>query len=172
MARAKSSQPDPLPIDSPNRRRLPILLRRAWYGLNQTFRRRIAHLGVTPDQFTAMRTILEGGDEGVFQSALTLQMASDPNTIASLLERMSKAGMIERHVHEKDRRAYRIRMLPNGLEKYEEARVNAVALQQELLVGVPEADRERFLEMLATVADTCHELARTEQKRTKGSSGT
>ena len=167
MARAKSSQPDPLPIDSPNRRRLPILLRRAWYGLNQTFRRRIAHLGVTPDQFTAMRTILEGGDEGVFQSALTLQMASDPNTIASLLERMSKAGLIERQVHEKDRRAYRIRMRAAGQEKYEAARVIALELQQELLVGVPAADREKFLEMLATVADTCHELARTEQKRAK-----
>ena len=165
MARAKSSQPDPLPIDSPNRRRLPILLRRAWYGLNQTFRRRIAHLGVTPDQFTAMRTILEGGDEGVFQSALTLQMASDPNTIASLLERMSKAGLIERQVHEMDRRAYRIRMRAAGQEKYEAARVIALELQHELLIGVPEADREKFLEMLATVADTCHELARTEQKR-------
>lgn len=167
MARAKSSQPDPLPIDSPNRRRLPILLRRAWYGLNQTFRRRIAHLGVTPDQFTAMRTILEGGDEGVFQSALTLQMASDPNTIASLLERMSKAGLIERQVHEKDRRAYRILMRAAGLEKYEAARVIALELQHELLIGVPEADREKFLEMLAIVADTCHELARTEQKRAK-----
>ena len=168
MPRAKSSQPDPLPIDSPNRRRLPILLRRAWYGLNQTFRRRIAHLGVTPDQFTAMRTILEGGDEGVFQSALTLQMASDPNTIASLLERMSKAGLIERQVHEMDRRAYRIRMRAAGQEKYEAARVIALELQHELLIGVPEADREKFLEMLATVADTCHELARTEQKRPRG----
>ena len=168
MARAKSSQPDPLPIDSPNRRRLPILLRRAWYGLNQTFRRRIAHLGVTPDQFTAMRTILEGGGEGVFQSALTLQMASDPNTIASLLERMSKAGLIERQVHEMDRRAYRIRMRAAGQEKYEAARVIALELQHELLIGVPEADREKFLEMLATVADTCHELARTEQKRPRG----
>ena len=165
MPRAKSSQPDPLPIDSPNRRRLPILLRRAWYGLNQTFRRRISHLGVTPDQFTAMRTILEGGDEGVFQRALTLQMASDPNTIASLLERMSKAGLIERQVHEMDRRAYRIRMRAAGQEKYEAARVIALELQHELLIGVPEADREKFLEMLATVADTCHELARTEQKR-------
>lgn len=167
MPRAKLSDPDPLPIDSPNRRRLPILLRRAWYGLNQTFRRRIAHLGVTPDQFTAMRTILEGGQEGVFQSELTVRMASDPNTIASLLERMVKAGLIERRVHEKDRRAYRIRLLPAGVEKYEAARIIAVALQQEILGALPEADRERFFEMLAAVADSCHELARMEQKRGK-----
>jgi hypothetical protein len=54
----KNSKPDSLPVDAPERRRLPILLRRAWYGLNQAFRRRIAKTGVTPDQFTAMRTLL------------------------------------------------------------------------------------------------------------------
>ncbi len=31
---------DDLPIDAPERKRLPLLLRRAWYGLNQAFRRR------------------------------------------------------------------------------------------------------------------------------------
>src|ERR1041385_2782519 len=101
---------DSLPIDAPGRRRLPILLRHAWYGLNQAFRRRIAHLGVTPDQFTVMRTLLEGDPEGLVQSELVRLMASDPNTIASLLERMEKAGLIERRTHEKDRRANRIQL--------------------------------------------------------------
>ncbi len=165
MPRQKSSAS--LPIDSPNRRRLPILLRRAWYGLNQTFRRRIAHLGVTPDQFTAMRTILEGGEGGLLQSDLTRRMASDPNTIASLLERMAKAGLIERRVDEKDRRAYRISLKASAMEKYEAARTIAVALQTELLGHLPESDREHFLETLATLADSCHELAHAAQKHAK-----
>src|SRR6516225_6672133 len=93
-----------LPIDSPERRRLPLLLRRAWYGLNQAFRCRIAHLGVTPDQFTVMRTLLE--NEGITQRRLTELMSSDPNTVASLLERMEKAGLVQRQAHEKDRRAH------------------------------------------------------------------
>src|SRR5262245_3477920 len=70
-----------VPIDSPERRRLPPLLRRAWYGLNQAFRRRIAALGLTPDQFTVLRTLLESG--GITQSELTHAMTSDPNTVAS-----------------------------------------------------------------------------------------
>src|ERR1051325_4501966 len=94
-----------LPIDAPERRRLPLLLRRAWYGLNQAFRRRIAHLGITPDQFTVMRTLLE--NEGIRQRELTELMSSDPNTVASLLERMEKAGLIERQAHEQDRRGHR-----------------------------------------------------------------
>src|SRR5205809_4821658 len=106
-----------LPVDSPERRRLPPALRRAWYGLNQAFRRRIAHLGLTPDQFTIMRTLLE--NEGITQSELTELMSSDPNTVASLLERMARAGLVERRAHEKDRRANCLRLKARGKRKYE-----------------------------------------------------
>src|SRR5437867_3054341 len=95
----RTAAPVALPIDSPDRRRLPPLLRRAWYGLNQAFRRRIAHLGITPDQFTVMRTLLE--NEGITQRELTHLMTSDPNTVASLLNRMEKLGLVERQTHEK-----------------------------------------------------------------------
>src|SRR5437764_7909201 len=109
MAAAKASTIlGNLPIDSPGRRRLPPLLRRAWYGMNQAFRRRIAHLGLTPDQFTVLRTLLEADARGMTQRELTHLMTSDPNTVASLLERMESAGFIERKPHEKERRAHRI----------------------------------------------------------------
>lgn len=142
-------------IDSPGRRRLPPLLRRAWYGLNQAFRRRVAHTQVTPDQFTVLRTLLECDPKGVTQRELTQLMSSDPNTVASLLERMDEAGWVERKVHEEDRRAHRIRLLAAGRKKFSEARAVAVQLQGEVLAGLSEERRERFLEDLAMVADAC-----------------
>ncbi|HKS35697.1 MAG TPA: MarR family transcriptional regulator [Verrucomicrobiae bacterium] len=152
-------------MDSPERRRLPILLRHAWYGLNQAFRRRIAHLEVTPDQFTVMRTLLEAGE--ITQRELTELMSSDPNTVASLLERMARAGLIERKPHEKDRRAHRLHLLPSGRRKYQEAREIALALQTEVLESLPESRREEFLEHLALVADGCRVAADKSPKRTK-----
>lgn len=137
-------------------------MRRAWYGLNQAFRRRIAHLGVTPDQFTVMRTLLEGDPKGMTQRQLTVAMSSDPNTVASLLERMGKAGLIERKEHEQDRRAHRIRLLPLGRKKYSEARELAVALQTDILSVLPAQERERFLENLNQVADACRQAAETD----------
>jgi DNA-binding MarR family transcriptional regulator len=148
---------EPLPVDAPSRRRLPILLRHAWYGLNQAFRRRIAHLGITPDQFTVMRTLLESG--GITQSELTEQMSSDPNTVASLLERMEKSGLLERRAHEKDRRAHRLDLQADGKRKYQKAREIAITLQTEVLGVLPEDQREVFLEHLALVADVCREAA-------------
>jgi DNA-binding MarR family transcriptional regulator len=149
----------PLPIDSPERRRLPPLMRRAWYGLNQAFRRRIAHTESTPDQFTVLRTLLEGDPMGITQSELTRVMTSDPNTVASLLERMQRAGWIERQPHESDRRAHRIRLLAAGRNKYQQVRKIAIALQTEVLSALPEHEREHFLEQLASVADACRKAA-------------
>src|SRR5262245_252205 len=132
----KLTGPEATPIDAPERRRLPVLLRRAWFSLNQAFRRRIAHLEITPDQFTVMRIVLEA--EGLTQRELTSRMSSDPNTVASLMNRMEKLGLIERRRHEKDRRAMRVRLKPTGKSKYFEAREVAVALQTEILATLPE----------------------------------
>ena len=154
-----------LPIDSPERRRLPLLLRRAWYGLNQAFRRRIAHLGVTPDQFTVMRTLLE--NEGITQRRLTELMSSDPNTVASLLERMEKAGFVERQAHEKDRRAHWLRLRPRARRRYEAAREIAVSMQAEVLNALPVEEREKFLEELDAVARACRVAAEKSPKTPK-----
>jgi DNA-binding MarR family transcriptional regulator len=152
------------PLDSPGRRRLPLLLRRAWYGLNQAFRRRITHLGITPDQFTVMRTLIE--NDGITQRELTQLISSDPNTVASLVNRMARAGLIERQTHEADRRANRLRLKPRGKSKYTRAREIAVALQAEVLVAIPSSRREQFLKDLDEVADTCRSAAGISRRDT------
>ncbi|TAL05764.1 MAG: MarR family transcriptional regulator [Verrucomicrobia bacterium] len=147
------------PIDSPDRRRLPPLLRRAWYGLNQAFRRRIAHLEITPDQFTVMRTLTE--HDGITQRELTHLISSDPNTVVALLNRMEQAGLIERETHERDRRANRLRLKARGNAKYEKARSLALGLQAEVLAAVPETRREQFLRDLDHLAAACRAATRS-----------
>jgi DNA-binding MarR family transcriptional regulator len=156
---------DSLPHPAPERRRLPLLLRRAWYGLNQTFRRRIAHSGVTPDQFTVLRTLHESDPKGITQRELGVLMTSDPNTIASLLERMETARWLERKPHEQDRRAHRICLLPSGVDKFLEVRQIALELQSEVLSVLPENKKEEFLEQLAEVAEACRNSSVKERAR-------
>ena len=142
---------------------MPPLLRRAWYGLNQAFRRRIAHLAITPDQFTVLRTLLEHA--GATQRQLTGLISSDPNTVASLLERMERAGLVERRSHETDRRANRLHVLSSGKRKYQQAREIAVELQSEALSVLPESDRETFLAHLDRVAAACSVAADCSPKK-------
>lgn len=140
-------------------RRLPPLLRRAWFSLNQAFRRRIAHLRLTPDQYTALRLLAEAGDAGLRQRALTPLMASDPNTIAALLGRMEKAGWVRRVPDPADRRTLRVTLTAAGLRRFERARAIALALQAEVLSALPAREREPFLARLERVAEACRAAA-------------
>lgn len=153
-ARAVKREPGP--------HRIPVLLRRAWYGLNQTFRQRVSHLGITPDQFSILRWLNEDDPGGVTQRRLTDLMASDPNTITSTLSRMEKNGLLERRPHERDRRAHRVRILPKGEQTFSAAQKIAVELQTQVLAVLPTEHRASFLEALATIADACASALRKE----------
>jgi DNA-binding MarR family transcriptional regulator len=149
-------------------RRLPPLLRRAWYGLNQIFRQRIAHLGLTPDQFTVLRWLDEGDPHGLTQQELTELMGSDANTVAALMKRMESAGLISRTVHETDRRAHRVRLQPEGARRFKAAGVVARRLQKEVLGNLPAGQREQFLTNLETVADACRRALETTAASASG----
>ena len=145
----------PTPLPSPPSKRLPVLLRRAWCGLNQSFRQRTAHLGITPDQFSILRWLSEGDPQGMTQRALTDLMASDANTITSALSRMEKADLIARQLHETDRRARRVKLQPAGRRALTRGRKIALELQEQVLAALPAARREKFLEDLEAIAAAC-----------------
>ena len=148
-----------MPVDSPERRRLPMLLRRAWYGLNQAFRHITAQAGITPDQFTVLRTLHELGLVQLTQIDLAERMSSDPNTIASLVQRMEQQGLIERRTNAADRRAHSLILKPAGHRKFRRVRRQAVALQKTILAALPEATREGFLARLEIIANACRQAA-------------
>lgn len=149
----------PAPTRRGDDRRLPPLLRRAWFSLNQAFRRRIAHLGLTPDQYTALRTLAEAGRAGLNQQALTRLMSSDPNTITSLLERMEAAALVRRGADAADRRMRRVQLAPAGRRRFTQAQKLALALQAEVLGSLAAGEREHFLERLEVVAAACRAAA-------------
>jgi DNA-binding MarR family transcriptional regulator len=143
------------PLPSPQPKRLPVLLRRAWFGLNQSFRQRTAHLGITPDQFSILRWLSEGAPQGLTQRALGDLMASDANTITSTLSRMEKAGLIARQRHENDRRARRVTLQPAGKRALTRGRKIALELQEQVLAALPAGRRETFLAELEAIAAAC-----------------
>ena len=153
-------------------RRLPPLLRRAWFSLNQGFRQRIAPLGITPDQFTILRWLSESDSEGLTQSDLTQRMASDPNTITATVRRMEKAGLLQRAPHETDRRAKRVTILPEGNRVFSEAQALALDLQKAVLSPLSRAAAALFLELLERVADSCAEASSRGKGPAKGTPGT
>ena len=148
-----------MPLDAPDRRRLPPLLRKAWYSLNQAFRRKLAGEGITPDQFTALRWLVEKEGSPMTQKELADLMSSDPNTIASLVKRMEDADLLEREVSKKDRRANDVKVTTAGKNAYLRARQSAVDLQVEVLGDLTVRQAEDFLRSLEKVADAAGQAA-------------
>lgn len=138
-------------------RRLPPLLRQAWYSLNQAFRQRIAHLGITPDQFTVLRWLSEGPRQGLTQRELCDRMASDPNTVTGLLGRMSRSGLVERLSDPLDKRAKRTRLTPAGRRAFNDALPIAASLQSDVLARLSSRDRDQFLLHLQIIAQACRD---------------
>lgn len=167
MKSEKSENSAPFSEPAPTVRRLPPLLRRAWYNLNQAFRRRISHTGLTPDQYTILRLLTEGPPEGLTQRELCVRMCSDPNTMASLLSRMEKCGLLGRRTHEEDRRAHRVSILPDGENYYRELREIAMTLQDTIVASIPAKRRDQFLADLELIADACQQQVQGDTGRQK-----
>jgi len=152
------------PLDAPERRRLPPLLRKAWYGLNQAFRRRIKPHATTPDQFTILRQLREGPSEGLSQRDLCHLMSSDPNTTGALISRMEEQGLISRRPDEKDKRAHRVTATAKGKTLFKKLRAIALMLQGEVLAAIPEERHEQFLSDLEAVAEACRKTAEAVER--------
>ncbi len=135
-------------------RRLPPLLRCCWYNLNQAFRRRIAHLGITPNHYTILRW-LEENPEGLTQRQIADLMASDANTITAIITRMAEQELLSRRPHHQDGRAHLVTILEKGRALMNQAHPIAVGLQEEVMGSLPQNIREEFLDNLAVIAQAC-----------------
>ena len=131
--------------------RFPLLLRKAWFSLNQAFRERLSHTGLTPAQFTALRWLWESSPESLSQRELADLTASNPNNVADLVERLERKGRIRRERDVNDSRRKVLSLTNQGLEAYAEARGEALSLQEEVLGAVPADEREKFLALLARI---------------------
>ncbi len=138
-----------------SQKRFPLLLRSAWFGLNQSFRIRIKPLGLTPDQFTVLRWLHEKKDECIRQSDLAQLMSSDNNTITSIINRMETSGWVKRSPHIHDQRAKQLIIEKAGEALYFKAKAVAHALEEEIMNSLSEAERLMYLEFMHKVTQAC-----------------
>lgn len=147
-----------LPADHPSRRRLPPLLRNCWMRLNYTFMRRLADLNLTPDQYVALRWLVEATDaglSGLSQVEIVERMTSDPNTIAAMMKRMEKAGLVARIPDPADKRRHIVSTTSSGQDTFAKALVRAKELESQALRGLNAKEKQSFLTNLTAIATAC-----------------
>ena len=133
---------------------LHFLLLKAFNVSSRSIQAQTGELGLTPGQPKVLEYLLE--HDGSQARDICRGFAIDKSTMASLLPRMEKAGLVRREASETDRRASLVWLTDKGREQALIAKQIILATDAELTAGVSADDLaacERVLAAIASHAD-------------------
>lgn len=90
---------------------------------------------------------------GATQIALANLLEVEPITAGRMIDRLSRAGMVERRADPSDRRAWRLHLTDNAQPKILEARERSETLIGHALSGFSTSEREQLVGLLERMRD-------------------
>jgi len=123
------------------------LIRRLNQISTSAFTQRMQERGVdlTQVQFAAMDAIATF--PGIDQAGVAAKIAYDRATIGGVIDRLEQKGYISRLVSKQDRRARVLRLTKMGERLFEEMLPEITDLQNDILTGLNQAERDWFLKL-------------------------
>jgi len=130
--------------------RSPIhLLHRAGQCAGEIFLIEMGSGEITPRQYTVLVTV--SLNEGLSQTDLVEQTGIDRSTLADIVRRMLKKGLLLRRRTKADARAYAIRLTEEGWRALKAADPVAKRVDERILAALPGQQRDRFVQDLNTI---------------------
>jgi DNA-binding MarR family transcriptional regulator len=120
--------------------------------LRRVFDRRSLHLGLTRAQWRALHRIERV--PGLSQAQLAEDLDLEPIAVGRVLDRLERAGFVERREDPEDRRRWRLYPTARIDEVMTGMRRVARNLHEDALAGISDAELETTLAVLARVKDT------------------
>ena len=130
-------------LESPT---LGFLLHEVARLLRKRFEQISRESGLTRSQWQALAYLDQ--HEGINQSGLAELLDVEPITLSRIMDRLEACGLIERHPHPSDRRAWILRLGPAARPKLMQARKLGETARSEALTGLSETEGMRLLETL------------------------
>lgn len=147
------------------------LLHRVSQCASDVFADEIGETDLTPRQYAVLIAVSER--EGLSQTALVEETGIDRSTLADVVRRMLRKGLLERKRTQHDARAYAIRLTDEGQSALASAAPAARAADARIISALPASDRAAFVKMLqtivATLGDDGEEQGSTSGTRTTSS---
>jgi DNA-binding MarR family transcriptional regulator len=132
--------------------RSPIhLLHRAGQCASDIFTAEMGDAGLTPRQFAILLTVAH--NEGVSQTDLVDRTGVDRSTLADIVRRMLKKGLLQRRRTKNDARAYAVKLTEEGWRVLRSAEPMVRRVDDRVLSMLPSKQREQFLSDLMTIVE-------------------
>jgi DNA-binding MarR family transcriptional regulator len=106
----------------------------------------LASIGLSPALFAVLNVL--GAREGTIQQQLSADMGIDPSAMVKLINELEEAGLAERRRRPNDRRAWEVKITPNGRHALQRAKQLASDVEDEVLAGLTAADRRQLLALM------------------------
>lgn len=125
------------------------LLHRAGQCAGDLFAEEVVASGLTPRQFAVLIAI--SNEEGLSQTDLVERTGIDRSTLADIVRRLLKKGLVNRRRTKSDARAYAVRLSEKGRQALDDARPAADHAEERLLAALDPSSRNAFLESLGRI---------------------
>jgi DNA-binding MarR family transcriptional regulator len=146
--------------------RSPIhLLHRAGQCAGDVFHGEIGESDLTPRQYAVLLTVAQ--NEGLSQTQVVERTGIDRSTLADIVRRMLKKGLLQRRRTKEDARAYAVRLTDEGRRMLNRCEPLVKRVEQRILDALPEENRTQFLSDLAIIIDSLS-VVQSNQARGKG----
>ncbi len=124
----------------------------------RVFDRRAAHLGLTRVQWRALKRIHDR--QGLSQVELADELDMEPIAVGRVVDRLQRAGFVERRADPDDRRRWRLHMRPQAMQVMDGIAGVAARLRAEAVEGLSGDEVEALLRALRHVRDNLTRLDR------------
>jgi MarR family transcriptional regulator, temperature-dependent positive regulator of motility len=144
--------------------RSPIhLLHRAGQCAGDIFHAEMKEGDLTPRQLAVLMTVAQ--NEGLSQTGLVDRTGIDRSTLADIVRRMQRKGLLQRRRTKEDARAYAVKLTDEGRRVLRVAEPVGRKVDERILDVLPAKQREQFISDLLTIVDTLQKLSTPEGKR-------
>lgn len=127
------------------------LLRRCNQRSRLVYEKHLGGTGVSRQQLALMISISQ--NPKMTYSQLSVVSAFERNTLADMIERLIRTGVVSKQQSANDGRAYEVEITDKGKVFLEGAIREVEQVQQEILYSIPQDKRDEFLKCLRLIAD-------------------
>ena len=125
-------------------------LHRASQFASDLFSGEMQDIDITPRQFAVLETVM--AQEGLSQTDLVTRTGIDRSTIADIVRRMQRKGLIKRKRTKEDARVYAVSTTDKSRKIMAKAMPAAVRADKKLLQALSQQERTRLLQYLDKMA--------------------
>jgi DNA-binding MarR family transcriptional regulator len=113
--------------------------------------------GLTPRQLAVLVTVSQ--NEGLSQTGLVERTGIDRSTLADIVRRMQRKGLLQRRRTKEDARAYAVKLTDDGRKALRTAEPLARRVDDRILEALPNRQRDQFINDLVAIVDTLQKLS-------------